>query len=165
MKPNTGRVLSAAGAVLLLVSLALIWYRIDFPTGVQAWTAWHTFPRLRWIVAGAALLTLASAVPPQVRWVVLARTALGVLVAALIVRRIIDPPPLSSPMHAQAGLYIGLLAAVVVALGGLVDTGRRVIEGGLSLGGPGLPQLPPGPPAGAAVRVANEAERSRWPAR
>jgi hypothetical protein len=162
MKPNTGRVLSAAGAALLLVSLALIWYHVDRPTGQQSWTGWRTFPRLRWIVVGAALLTLVSALLLQVRWVVLARTVLGVVVGVLILRRIIDPPPLSSPMHAQPGLYIGFVAAVAVALGGLVDTGRRIVEGGLSLGGPGLPQLPPAgrPPAGAAVRVVNEAERS-----
>jgi hypothetical protein len=93
--------------------------------------------------------------------VVLARTVLGVIVGALILRRIIDPPPLSSPMHAQAGLYVGFVAAVAVALGGLVDTGRRFATGGLDLGGPGLPQLPPPRPAspGAALRVPNEAER------
>jgi hypothetical protein len=165
MKPNTGRVLSAAGAALLLVSLALIWYHVERPTGQQSWTGWRTFPRLRWVVAAAAVLTLASACLTQVRWVVLARTALGVVAGVLILRRIVDPPPLSSPMHAQPGLYLGFLAAVAVALGGLVDTGRRVIEGGLTLGGAGLPQLPPGPPAGAVVRVPNEAERSKWPAR
>jgi hypothetical protein len=157
MKPNTGRLLSAAGAALLLGSLALIWYHVDRPAGVQSWTGWRTFPRLRWIVAGAALLTLASALMIQVRWVVLARTVLGAIAGLLILRRIIDPPPLSSPMHAQPGLYVGFVAAVAVALGGLVDTGRRVIEGGLSLGGPGLPQLPA--PRGAVVRVPNEAER------
>jgi peptidoglycan/LPS O-acetylase OafA/YrhL len=164
MKPNTGRVLSAAGAALLLVSLVLIWYHVDRPTGVQSWTGWRTFPRLRWLIAGAAVLTLASALARQVRWVVLARTVLGVIAGVLILRRIIDPPPLSSPMHAQPALYIGFVAAVAVALGGLVDTGRRVMEGGLNLGGPGLPELPPGPPSphGAAVRVPNEAEtRSR----
>jgi hypothetical protein len=161
MKPNTGRVLSAAGAALLLVSLALIWYHVDRPTGQQSWTGWRTFPRLRWVVAGAALLTLASALVAQVRWVVLTRMALGVIAGVLILRRIIDPPPLSSPMHAQPGLYIGFVAAVAVAVGGLVDTGRRVVEGGLSMGGPGLPQLPPGPTPsrGAVVRVPNEAER------
>jgi hypothetical protein len=162
MKPNTGRALSAGGALLLLISLALIWYHVDRPTGVQSWTGWRTFPRLRWIVAAAALLTLVSALLAQVRWVVVARTVLGLVVGLLILRRIVDPPPLSSPMHAQAGLYVGFVAAVAVALGGLVDTGRRVALGGLNLGGPGLPQLPPGPQRpinGAALRVPNEAER------
>jgi hypothetical protein len=174
MKPNTGRALSAGGAVVLLVSLALIWYHVDRPTGLQAWTGWRTFPRLRWIIGAGALLTLATAVVPQVRRVLVVRTIIGVVVGALILRRIIDPPPLSSPMHAQAGLYVGFVAALAVALGGLVDTGRRFATGGFSLGGPGLPQLPPpsdparrrlpGTPAdepsgGAVLRVPNEAER------
>jgi hypothetical protein len=161
MKPNTGRLLSAGGAVLLLVSLALIWYHVDRPTGVQAWTGWRTFPRLRWVVGVGALLTLVTTLVAQVRWVLIARTVLGVIVGALILRRIIDPPPLSSPMHAQPALYLGFAAAVAVALGGLVDTGQRFATGGLNLGGPGLPQLPPPSPSrGAAVRVPNEAERS-----
>ena len=161
MKPNTGRLLSAGGAVLLLVSLALIWYHVDRPTGMQSWTGWRTFPRLRWVVGVGAVLTLATTVVAQVRWVLLLRTALGVIVGLLILRRIVDPPPLSSPMHAQPALYLGFVAAVAVALGGLVDTGRRFATGGLNLGGPGLPQLPPAGrgPVGAAVRVPNEAER------
>jgi hypothetical protein len=174
MKPNTGRILSAGGAVLLLVSLALIWYHVDRPTGQQSWTGWRTFPRLRWIITAGALLTLATTVLAQVRRTLIARTILGVIVGALILRRIIDPPPLSSPMHAQAGLYVGFAAALGVALGGLVDTGRRLATGGLGLGGAGLPELPPPsdrgrarlrrPPAdepstGAVLRVPNEAER------
>ena len=174
LKPNTGRALSAGGAVVLLVSLALIWYHVDFPSGPQSWTAWHTFPRLRWVVGVGALLTLVTTVVAQVRWVLVARTVLGLIVGALILRRIIDPPPLTSPMHAQPALYLGLAAAVTVALGGLVDTGRRFATGGFSLGGPGLPQLPAPSdrqreryrdapvgesPHGAALRVPNQAER------
>ena len=174
MKPNTGRLLSAGGAVLLLVSLALIWYHVDRPTGLQSWTGWRTFPRLRWVVGAGAVLTLVTTVVAQVRWVLLIRTALGLIVGLLILRRIVDPPPLSSPMHAQPALYLGFVAAVAVALGGLVDTGRRFATGGFSLGGPGLPQLPPPSdrqrgqfrdipleesPNGSALRVPNEAER------
>jgi hypothetical protein len=103
------------------------------------------------------VLTLATTVVAQVRWVLVARTVLGVIVGALILRRIIDPPPLSSPMLAQPALYLGFAAAVAVALGGLVDTGRRLATGGLSLGGPGPSQLPP--PRDIVVRVTNEAER------
>ena len=86
---------------------------------------------------------------------VLARTVLGVIAAA-------DPAPDHRPAaavladDAQLGLYLGFVTSVAVALGGLVDTGRRVAHGG-QLGGPGLPQLPP--PRGAVVRVPNEAER------
>ncbi len=56
----------------------------------------------------------------------IARTVLGVVLAALILRRIIDPPDLSSPVLTQAGVYVGLLGALLAAFGGLVDTGREI---------------------------------------
>jgi hypothetical protein len=71
----------------------------------------------------------------------------GLIVAALILRRIIDPPDISSPVHTAIGVYAGLIAALMVAAGGLVDTGRRVVaEGGLGFGRP-AGELPP--PSGA----------------
>jgi peptidoglycan/LPS O-acetylase OafA/YrhL len=163
MKPNVGRALSAAGAVLLLVSLALVWYHVDRPTGTTSSTGWDTFPRLRFILAGGALVTLATALAPQVRWVLIVRTVVGVVVAALILRRIIDPPSLSVPVHAAIGVYVGLVAALAVAAGGLVDTGRRVVaEGGLGFGR-AAGELPPPSGGGAEaeepVRVPNLASR------
>jgi hypothetical protein len=162
MKPSLGRVLSAAGAVLLAISLALVWYHIhrSAAQGTTTSTGWDTFPRLRIILAAGALLTLASAAVPQRRWVLLGRTALGVVLAALILRRIIDPPSTSAPVTTGVGVYVGLAAALAVALGGLVDTGREVATGGLGLGRP-APQLPPGDrgaPGGAAIRVRNHAQ-------
>lgn len=127
LKPNAGRALSAAGAILLLISLALVWYHVERPAGIETATGWESFPRLRWIVAGGALLVLATAlVPRQTRPVLAARTILGVVVALLILRRIIDPPDLSSPVLTQAGVYVGLLGALLSAFGGLVDTGREI---------------------------------------
>ena len=89
-------------------------------------------------------------------------------------RRIIDPPDIADPISAQFGVFVGFVGALAVALGGLVDTGRRVAAeglGGIRLGRP-LPQLPPGDPrervergrsdsgapgGGAVVRVRNHA--------
>jgi hypothetical protein len=163
MKPNLGRALSAAGAILLAVSLALVWYHIDRPAsqGATTSTGWDTFPRLRVILAAGALLTLVSAAVPQRRWVLLGRTALGVLLAALILRRIVDPPTISAPLHTGVGVYVGFASALLVALGGLVDTGREVAAGGLGLGRPAA-ALPPGDRggSGAAIRVRNHAERT-----
>jgi hypothetical protein len=142
LKPNAGRALSAAGAILMLVSLALVWYHVERPAGVESATGWESFPRLRWIVAGGAILTLGTALVRQTRPVVVARTFLGVIVAVLLLRRIIDPPDLSSPVLPQVGVYAGLVSALLVALGGLVDTGREIAPiVGLA---PRRPQLPPG---------------------
>jgi hypothetical protein len=179
LKPLTGRILSAVGAALLILAIFLVWYHVDRDGNVTTTsTGWETFPRLRIIILVGALLTLATALVAQVRWVLLARTALGLILAALIMRRIVDPPDIADPVSAQFGVYVGFLAALAVALGGLVDTGRRVAAeglGGLGLGRP-LPELPPGDPregvgrrrdesgapgGGAVVRVRNHASEGR----
>jgi hypothetical protein len=175
LKPNVGRALSAAGAILLLISLVLVWYHVERPTGVESSTGWDAFPRLRLIVMAGAALTLATALVRQVRWVLVARTVLGVIVAALILRRIIDPPDISSPVVTQFGVYVALLGAVTVALGGLVDTGRELVVPVMGLGGAPRGELPPGgadtsrttrparngAPGGAAVRIPNHAQQRR----
>ena len=165
LNPKIGRVLSAVGAALLIVSLFLVWYHVDRDNGVTTTsTGWDTFPRLRIIILVGAILTLVTALVAQVRWVLLARTVLGLVLAALIVRRIIDPPDIADPVSSQFGVFVGLVGALAVALGGLVDTGRTVATEGLSgLGfGPPRPELPP---AGAAVHPADVDEETRPSAR
>jgi hypothetical protein len=166
LNPIAGRILSAVGAALLILTLFLVWYHVDRDNGVTTTsTGWDTFPRLRIIILVGALLTLATALVAQVRWVLLARTALGLVLAALIMRRIVDPPDIADPVSAQIGVYLGFAGALAVALGGLVDTGRRVAAdglGGLGLGRP-LPELPPGDGerSEAPVRVPNHASGGR----
>ena len=159
LNPNAGRALSAAGAILLLISLALTWYHVERPGGIEAATGFESFPRLRWIVAGGAVLVLVSALLRQTRPALIARTVLGVVVGALILRRIIDPPDLSSPVVAQVGMYVGLVAAVMAALGGLVDTGRElaVVTG---LARSPLAELPP---AGSAAVTHFDRQPERAP--
>jgi hypothetical protein len=96
---------------------------------VQDSTGWDTFTNLRFVILAGAILTLLSAIVPQTRPVLVARTILGIVLAALILRRIIDPPDLvDATVSSQLGVWFGLVGAIMVALGGLVDTGRRVVE-------------------------------------
>src|SRR5918992_5036094 len=105
LRPNTGRILSAVGGAVLIVALFLVWYDIDRSAleGTTTSRGWDAFPRLRIIVLVGAILTLLLAIPRQTRPVLIARTVLGVAMGALILRRIIDPPELSVPLHAQPG--------------------------------------------------------------
>jgi hypothetical protein len=144
LKPNAGRALSAAGAILLLVSLALVWYHVERPTGIESATGWESFPRLRWIIAAGAALVLATALVRQTKLVLLARAVLGVVVGVLIARRIIDPPDLSSPVVTQFGVYVGVAGALLAALGGLVDTGRELVAPVVGLGRAPRAELPAG---------------------
>ena len=63
----------------------------------------------------------------QTRAVLIARTIVGLVVAALIVRRIIDPPALDYDVTPQLGVYLGALGALAAAAGGLIDSGREVV--------------------------------------
>jgi hypothetical protein len=159
-----GRVLSAVGACLLIVTLFVVWYEIDRSAaeGTMTSTGWQAFPRLRLAVLGGAILTFITALPRQTRPVLAARTLLGLAVGGLIMRRILDTPDWV-PHHPQIGIWLAFTGAVLVALGGLVDTGRRVAAAYPGLGGGGrAPALPPGDggsPAGAVLRVPNEAEQ------
>lgn len=129
LSPTIGRVLSAVGAVVVAVALALTWYHIDRAAlqGTTESTGWQTFTNLRWVIVAGAAFVLVTALVRQTQPVLVARTVVGVVLALLILRRIVDPPDLDFPVSAQIGVYVGLLGAVAVALGGLVDSGREVV--------------------------------------
>jgi len=130
LSQRTGRILSAVGAVVLAVALFVIWYKIDRPAslGDPDTTGWQTFFRLRIAVLAGAILLLVSALVTQSRLVLIGRTVVGLVLAALIVRRIIDPPELDYDVTPQLGVYLGALGAFLAAAGGLVDSGRHVVE-------------------------------------
>jgi hypothetical protein len=130
LSPRTGRILSVAGAVLLAVALFATWYHIDRAAslGDPDTTGWQTFHRLRIVVLGGAAIVVISAIVTQTRVALIARTVVGLLVAALIVRRIVDPPTLDYTVTPQIGVYLGALGALLAAAGGLVDSGREVVQ-------------------------------------
>ena len=125
-----GRILSAVGAVVLVMALFLTWYHIDRTAaqGTVDPTGWQTFTRLRLVILGGAVLLLASALVRQTRPVLIGRTVLGLLLALLILRRIVDPPDLAFAVSSRAGVFVGLIGAICAALGGLVDTSRVVAD-------------------------------------
>lgn len=129
LSPRAGRLLSATGAVVLAAALFATWYHVDrSPTlGDPDTTGWQTFYRLRLAILVGAALVLASALVRQTRPVLIGRTLLGLLLAGLIVRRIVDPPQLDYDVTPAVGVYLGALGALLVAAGGLVDSGREVI--------------------------------------
>jgi prepilin signal peptidase PulO-like enzyme (type II secretory pathway) len=129
LKPNVGRALSAIGALIVVLALFMTWYHIVRPDGtVDDTTGWQTFTNLRIVILAGGILTILSAIPPQTRPLLIARTILGLVLFVLILRRIIDPPDVTGEVSSQIGVYAGAIGAVLVALGGLVDTGRHVVE-------------------------------------
>jgi hypothetical protein len=153
LSPTLGRVLSAVGAVVVAVALVLTWYHIDRSAvqGTTESTGWQTFTNLRWVILAGAAIVLGTALVRQTRPVLVSRTLVGLVLAALILRRILDPPDLGFPISAQIGVYVGLLAALAVAAGGLVDSGREVVTAVWQ------------PPAGELTAGPDETDRAgRW---
>jgi hypothetical protein len=153
LSPTIGRVLSAVGAVVVAVALVLTWYHIDRSAlqGTTESTGWQTFTNLRWLILAGAAFVLVTALLRQTRPVLIARTVVGLVLAALILRRIVDPPDLGFPISSQIGVFAGLAGAIAVAVGGLVDSGREVVT---VMFGPPAGELTAGaPPADRAARV------------
>lgn len=157
LSPRAGRMLSAAGAIIVAGALFATWYHIDRPQFADPdTTGWQTFHRLRLVILGGAVLVLASTLVRQTRYVLTARTLLGLLLAALIVRRILFPPDLVDDVTPAIGVYLGALGALLVAAGGLVDSGKEVIAR--------YPDLSPfGGPVAELPRGPDDSDRSRLP--
>jgi peptidoglycan/LPS O-acetylase OafA/YrhL len=129
LKPNVGRALSAIGALIVVLALFMTWYHIVRPGGaVDDTTGWQTFTKLRYVILAGGIVTIATALVRQARPVLIVRTLLGVVLAVLILRRIISPPAVTGDVTSQIGVYVGFIGALLVALGGLVDTGRTVVQ-------------------------------------
>jgi peptidoglycan/LPS O-acetylase OafA/YrhL len=142
LKPNVGRALSALGALIVVLALFMTWYHIVRPDGaIDDTTGWQTFTNLRFVILAGGVITIFSALVPQTRPVLILRTLLGLVLAALILRRIISPPDVIGDVNSQIGVYVGLVGSLLVALGGLVDTGRTVVEAYPNLWRPPVAEL------------------------
>jgi hypothetical protein len=143
LRPNVGRALSAVGAIVVVVALFLTWYHVDRSFNAHT-SGWQTFPNLRIALVVGAVVVLATALPAQTRPVLVVRTVVGLLLAAFVLRRIVAPPHLAQAVTAQIGVYVGFVGGLAVALGGLVDTGRQVVEAYPTLWRQPVAQLGPG---------------------
>jgi hypothetical protein len=115
---ETGSLVAAAGAALLLVSLFLSW----FEPGISAWDAFEVWDL---VLAGLALAVLASVAgevgwwrgpAPAVELAVLGGCALLIVAAALL-----NHPPAASGRSLDGGAWMALGGAVLIVAGGLMD--------------------------------------------
>jgi hypothetical protein len=111
---DAGTGLVAIGAVLLLVSLFVDWYR---PGG----DAWAVFEWVDLALAGAAISAL-LAMAPRLGDGGLGRALPIVSAAAFVVVgvQLIDPPPVVSDAELQTGAWLALAATAIMAGGALL---------------------------------------------
>ncbi len=116
-----GPLLALLGALLLLIALLLDWY-------APGLTAWDVFELLDLVLAALAVGTGLAAVSalgafaagPDTRTLPWLTGAALVLVLATV----IDAPPAVGQADADSGLWLALVGAVVMALGGLLVAAR-----------------------------------------
>ena len=111
---DAGTGLVAIGAVLLLVSLFIDWYR---PGG----DAWAVFEAVDLILAGAAIAALLAMAPRLGngglgRAIPIVSTAAFVVVAV----QLIDPPSVVSDSDLRTGAWLALAATAIMAAGSLL---------------------------------------------
>jgi hypothetical protein len=111
---DAGTGLVAIGAVLLLVSLFVDWYR---PGG----DAWAVFEAVDLALAGAAICAL-LAMAPRLGSSGLGR-ALPIIAAAafaIVLVQLVDPPPIVADSDLATGAWLALAATAIMAAGALL---------------------------------------------
>jgi hypothetical protein len=117
------RLIAALGAVILLVSLFLNWFKPEL-------TAWTVFEFVDLLLAALAVATLlgvfAQAVPSAgmkvPSWA--ASPWIGLIALLLVVVTLVNHPPAAVGRDLDTGVWVGLAGAILMALGGLLGFGR-----------------------------------------
>jgi carbon starvation protein CstA len=120
-----GELIAGAGGLALLAAMFLHWYGTGLRIVRFEVTAWQAFGVLDVVLALLALVPLALVVlqatrrSPAIPVAFSVFTALaGALAALLILYRIVNQPGPNDEVEVQAGAWLGLLAALVIAGGG-----------------------------------------------
>jgi hypothetical protein len=118
---EAGQLLVGLGAALLLLSLFLNWYR----RGVDAWTAFEAWDLILAALAIAALVAVLSRLgfgaPRPASWLI----GPGVAALVIVVFLIVNPPPVVAGADASGtGLWLALIAGILMALGALLSVAR-----------------------------------------
>jgi hypothetical protein len=126
---NASQVLVVAGAVVLFASLFLDWYEPRF-AGESGLSAWSAFELGDILLAGLCLVAIAAVVPlPRdggaatlvaARW----QPWLGLATLAFVAISLVNDPPAVRDRGLEAGAWIGLAGAALLAIGGLLSFAR-----------------------------------------
>ena len=119
-KIDAGDALAALGALLLFIALFLDWY--------DGLTAWEAFEALDLVLAGGAIAVLAAAAEPLgVRSALrpAAVVPLGLLLLAIVVVQLIEPPPtIGDDADRDIGVWMALAAVALIAVGAALRAAR-----------------------------------------
>ncbi len=163
---NQGERIAAGSALALFVCMFLGWFNFGFAVA-NAWDSLHyASPILAVAIAATLTIAFLKASGKSIGDIPGGSVmfALGCVAALLVLFRLIDPISAgdASPFggsgvedsgSAEAGLFLGLIAAAGIAIGGYLATGGRALDqvkGLFAGGGPAAAQAPPPPPGAAS---------------
>jgi hypothetical protein len=126
---NASQILVVAGAVVLFASLFLDWYEPRFAgeSGLSAWTAFELGDIL---LAGLCMVALVAVMPaPRAEGAATLVTPrwlpwLGIAALAFVAISLVNEPPAVRERGLEAGAWIGLAGAAMLAIGGLLSFAR-----------------------------------------
>lgn len=118
---EVGPLIVVLGGVLLLVSLFLDWFE-------PGYTAWQVYEVVDLLLAALGILAVvaavgamgASAPPVDPRWLGVSAVASLVLVLASL----LNHPPAAAGADVEVGLWLALVASVLLCAGALLSTAR-----------------------------------------
>ena len=118
-----GRALAGVGAVALIVSLFLDWFKPPI-------TAWDAFEVLDLILTFLALVVLVHALPPLARAVRAPEEpsglypTIGIVAFVLVAAALLNHPPAALGHGPATGAWLGLGGAALMAIGGILSAAR-----------------------------------------
>lgn len=131
---QTGLVLAAVGATLLLVSLWLDWYKLPGFT-VTAWSAFEVWDL---VLAGIAVAVILTAATDMGWWRgpthTVGAVVLGIAAIVIVASQLIDRPPSALHSAIGAGGWLALVGAGLMALGALVAESHLALGVGTGTG-------------------------------
>lgn len=147
---NLGQLLVIVGAATLLVSLFIDWYEPGL-------SAWEIFEVGDVILAGLAIVALATALPmrlPETGATLAAERSLAWIGAAaliFVVVALLNDPPAARDLPLEFGAWLGLVGAALMAAGGFLSKAQISIVISSRPAGAKPPAAPPVPPPGTAA--------------
>lgn len=151
-----GPLITAAGALLLLVSLFLDWYGTEGGDGVNAWKVFEVIDLLLAALAIAAIVSalrhLENSLPgPDLRGALLPASVAALL---LVVSQLANHPPAAIDLDAKLGIFLALGGSALMLAGAIASIARVSLAversgAGSAPAGEDRPAAPP-PPRPAA---------------
>jgi hypothetical protein len=150
---NAGQLMVMIGSAALLVSLFLDWYDPDL-------SAWEIFEIADVVLAGLALVALATSLPMRLPGEVGETTArldrhlpwIGLAALIFVLVTLVNTPPAADELDREFGAWLGLIGAALMAAGGFLTTSRVSIV------------IDPRPAAASRAPAAERAEPGAAPA-